>query len=76
MINGKGVCAYATRTILVDGSIFNIGLHTLEPVAIELSLPDSNGSMVVDFFHGSRWELAKIHVAANDAAYHQLVSHW
>ena len=28
MINGKGVCAYATRTILVDGSIFNIGLHT------------------------------------------------
>ena len=102
MINGNGVCAYATRTILVmqEGSMKD----TIEPIAIELRLPDfdsdSNGIMVVDRFydflsdmnkpdsdgtstiHGLnevddfQWELAKIHVAANDAAYHQLVSHW
>ena len=73
MINGKGVCAYATRTILAAGS--TLGLDTIEPVAIELRLPDPNSNMVV-FPDDFRWELAKLHVAANDAAYHQLVSHW
>ncbi|XP_022771562.1 probable linoleate 9S-lipoxygenase 4 [Durio zibethinus] len=69
MINGKGVCAYATRTILAAGD-------ALKPIAIELRLPDPNGSMVVFPHHTFEWELAKFHVAANDAAYHQLVSHW
>ncbi|XWS31188.1 hypothetical protein CRYUN_Cryun23aG0056000 [Craigia yunnanensis] len=74
MINGKAVCAYASRTILAAES--TLELDTIEPVAIELRLPDPNSNMVVfpnDYF---RWELAKFHVAANDAAYHQLVSHW
>ena len=74
MINGTGVCAYATRTILVVDPFSNLG--TIEPIAIELSLPDSNSSMVFDLYDGKQWELAKMHVAANDAAYHQLVSHW
>ena len=72
MINGTGVCAYATRTILVVDPFSNLG--TIEPIAIELSLPES--SMIVDVGDRFRWKLAKIHVAANDAAYHQLVSHW
>lgn len=75
MINGKGVCACATRTILVPHSNM---LHTITPVAIELSLPGpkSNDTKFVFPNEYPRWELAKLHVAANDAAYHQLVSHW
>ncbi|KAK8501769.1 hypothetical protein V6N12_072906 [Hibiscus sabdariffa] len=72
MINGKGICAYASRTILKSGSM-------LEPIAIELSLPDkSDGSRDIRVFspEDDLWELAKIHVACNDAAYHQLISHW
>ncbi|XVF81299.1 hypothetical protein PTKIN_Ptkin15bG0144200 [Pterospermum kingtungense] len=79
MINGKGVCAYASRTILLARSM----LDTIEPVAIELSLPESSSSQVLfpddddDYnYNYLRWSLAKIHVAANDAAYHQLISHW
>ncbi|XVE78190.1 hypothetical protein DITRI_Ditri13aG0124000 [Diplodiscus trichospermus] len=72
MINGKGVCAYATRTIVTSYWT----LDTIEPYAVELSLPDPESSMVVFRDEGFRWELAKIHVAANDAAYHLLVSHW
>ncbi|XP_021273650.1 linoleate 9S-lipoxygenase 1-like [Herrania umbratica] len=68
MINAKGVCAYATRTILL--SRWN---DKLTPIAIELRLPDSN--MVLGR-NDDRWDLAKAHVAANDAAHHQLVSHW
>ena len=75
MINGTGVCAYATRTILSVMDPFS-NLDKISPIAIELSLPDSNSSMIVDIFDGFRWKFAKIHVAANDAAYHQLVSHW
>ncbi|XVF32059.1 hypothetical protein REPUB_Repub17cG0049300 [Reevesia pubescens] len=75
MINGKGVCAYATRTILLVDSMLGTKLN---PVAIELGLPDpnSNKNMVVFPDDSMYWELAKFHVAANDAAYHQLVSHW
>ncbi|MBA0645302.1 hypothetical protein Goklo_013421 [Gossypium klotzschianum] len=78
MINGKGVCAYATRTILIaDESSY----ETIIPVAIELSLPeDSDGGRSKFLVEGNcspvLWELAKFHVASNDAAYHQLVSHW
>ncbi|XVE81843.1 hypothetical protein DITRI_Ditri15bG0098600 [Diplodiscus trichospermus] len=53
MINGKGVSAYATRTLLrvySDGGI--------DPYDIELSLPDSESSMVVRWNEGFRWELA------------------
>ncbi|XP_052491321.1 linoleate 9S-lipoxygenase 5 isoform X2 [Gossypium raimondii] len=78
MINGKGVCAYATRTILIaDESSY----ETIIPVAIELSLPeDSDGGRSKFLVEANcspvLWELAKFHVASNDAAYHQLVSHW
>ncbi|EOX93740.1 Lipoxygenase, putative isoform 2, partial [Theobroma cacao] len=67
----KGVCAYATRTILKTSGRGDI----LEPIAIQLRLPDSEMDMVLD--PGAlEWDLAKAHVAANDAAHHQLVSHW
>ncbi|KAK6259685.1 hypothetical protein SCA6_014159 [Theobroma cacao] len=71
MINAKGVCAYATRTILKSSGSDD----RLEPIAIELCLPDSDMDMVLRP-DDERWELAKAHVAANDAAHHQLVSHW
>lgn len=78
-INARGVCAYASRTLL-----FLREDATLKPVAIELSLP---GSSTETEFHrvltpasggieAAMWQLAKTHVAANDCAYHQLVSHW
>jgi len=73
--------AYATRTILFlqdDG--------TLKPLAIELSLPHSNGvqygaeSKVFLPAHegveSTIWMLAKAHVIVNDSCYHQLMSHW
>ncbi|XP_021685924.2 linoleate 9S-lipoxygenase 6 [Hevea brasiliensis] len=78
-INTKDVCAYASRTLL-----FLQNDATLKPVAIELSLPGSledNGTSWV--FHpaiegteAAIWQFAKAHVAANDSAYHQLISHW
>ncbi|KEH18418.1 seed linoleate 9S-lipoxygenase [Medicago truncatula] len=77
-INAK---AYATRTILFlkdDG--------TLKPIAIELSLPHSNGvqygseSKVFlpadEGVESTIWLLAKAHVIVNDSCYHQLISHW
>ncbi|XP_022771563.1 linoleate 9S-lipoxygenase 6-like [Durio zibethinus] len=70
MINGKSVCAYATRTVLAAGST----MDTLQPIAIELRLPDPK-SNIVFFPDHYLWELAKFHVAANDAAYHQLHTH-
>ncbi|XVE78188.1 hypothetical protein DITRI_Ditri13aG0123800 [Diplodiscus trichospermus] len=88
-INAKGVCAYATRTFLATGSAFNTlkpivielslpGTHSgMDVSPHDGCLPDSKiSSMVVFPEDGLRWEFAKIHVAANDAAYHQLVSHW
>ncbi|KDP45238.1 hypothetical protein JCGZ_15103 [Jatropha curcas] len=78
-INTKGVCAYASRTLL-----FLRNDATLKPVAIELSLPGSlEGEEISQVFlpasqgtEAALWQLAKAHVAANDSAYHQLVSHW
>lgn len=78
-INIKGICAYASRTLLFsskDGS--------LKPVAIELSLPGSSSSeedpwVFVPASQGieaALWQLAKTHVTANDSAHHQLISHW
>ncbi|XP_061376036.1 linoleate 9S-lipoxygenase 6-like [Gastrolobium bilobum] len=78
-INTNGVCAYASRTLLFlrsDGM--------LKPLVIELSLPGSS------FIHeiqriflpakqgiqAAFWQLAKAHVLANDAVYHQLITHW
>lgn len=73
--------AYATRTLL-----FTRKDGTMIPVAIELSLPPSEGNnqpamnrVVTPPSSGKKdwiWELAKTHVMANDAGYHQLVSHW
>ncbi|MFQ6625597.1 hypothetical protein Gotur_004794 [Gossypium turneri] len=71
MINGKGICAYATRTILI--ALGTPG--TLQPVAIELSLPGDSPRLVIPYDY-LLWEFAKFHVASNDTAYHQLVSHW
>lgn len=80
-INESPTCkAYATRTIL-----FLTKEGTLRPVAIELSLPaqetggESSNRVVTPPPTGTKdwvWELAKAHVLANDAGYHQLVSHW
>ncbi|XP_058743495.1 seed linoleate 9S-lipoxygenase-like [Vicia villosa] len=73
--------AYATRTILFlkdDG--------TLKPLAIELSLPHSNGIQygaeskvflpAQEGVESTIWLLAKAHVVVNDSSYHQLMSHW
>uniref|UniRef100_A0A0D6QVF8 Lipoxygenase n=1 Tax=Araucaria cunninghamii TaxID=56994 RepID=A0A0D6QVF8_ARACU len=70
---------YATRTILFlkeDG--------TLKPVAIELSLPPSEGRPSVrkvltpseEGPQGALWQLAKAYVAVNDSGIHELISHW
>lgn len=72
---------YATRTLLLlkdDG--------TLKPMAIELSLPHSEGDQfgaiskvftpANEGVEASLWWLAKTYVAVNDSAHHQLISHW
>lgn len=79
-INESPVCkAYATRTVL-----FLTKEGTLRPAAIEVSLLKEKESGTVKRVFtpppmGMKdwmWELAKAHVQANDAGYHQLVSHW
>ncbi|KAF8117909.1 hypothetical protein N665_0008s0247 [Sinapis alba] len=70
---------YASRTIffLSDDS-------TLRPVAIELTRPpDVNRPQWKQVFTPGYdatscwlWKLAKTHVVAHDAGYHQLISHW
>nr|KJB22662.1 hypothetical protein B456_004G059500 [Gossypium raimondii] len=72
MINGKGVCAYATRTILIASTSSSA---TLQPIGIELSLTGDSTRLLVPQ-DTPLWEFAKFHVASNDTAYHQLVSHW
>lgn len=78
-INTKGVCAYASRTLL-----FLRNDSTLKPLAIELSLPISSAGkedqrVFLPSTQGTEaaiWQLAKAHVASNDSCHHQLISHW
>ncbi|XP_059594252.1 linoleate 9S-lipoxygenase 6 [Vitis vinifera] len=78
-INTKGICVYASRTLL-----FLRDDHTLKLLAIELSLPGSSADMEINRVflpttqgtEAALWLLAKAHVAVNDSAYHQLISHW
>ncbi|KAG6628906.1 linoleate 9S-lipoxygenase 5-like isoform X1 [Carya illinoinensis] len=78
-INTKGVCVYASRTLL-----FLRSDDTLKPIAIELSLTGSNDGNEINrvFVPSSQgteaalWQLAKAHVATNDSVYHHLISHW
>nr|KYP53538.1 hypothetical protein KK1_024430 [Cajanus cajan] len=78
-INANGVCAYASRTLLFlrsDGM--------LKPLTIELSLPGPSPHLEINRVflpakqgtQAALWQLAKAHVLANDAVYHQLISHW
>ncbi|KAM7521900.1 hypothetical protein LguiA_011802 [Lonicera macranthoides] len=80
-INAKGVCAYASRTLL-----FLRNDATLKPVAIELSLPTTSSTdeeeinrVFLPATQGTEaalWLSAKAHVAVNDSGYHQLITHW
>ncbi|KAG4193052.1 hypothetical protein ERO13_A07G196300v2 [Gossypium hirsutum] len=77
----EGVRPCASRTLL-----FLRNDATLKPLAIELSYPGSSNNvdgmktMVLlpekEDIPQALWQLAKAHVAANDSAYHQLISHW
>ncbi|KAH9301871.1 hypothetical protein KI387_013454, partial [Taxus chinensis] len=70
---------YASRTVLFlkeDG--------TLKPVAIELSLPPSQGggggakvfTPAEEGAQGALWQLAKAYVSVNDSGIHELITHW
>lgn len=56
----------------------------LKPLIIELSLPGSSLDREIQRIflpakqgtQAALWQLAKAHVLANDAVYHQLISHW
>lgn len=75
----KGTTLYGSRTIffLTPGG-------TLRPIAIELTRPPMDGKpqwkqVFLPAWHSTEcwlWKLAKAHVLAHDAGYHQLVSHW
>ncbi|XWS57524.1 hypothetical protein CRYUN_Cryun09bG0181700 [Craigia yunnanensis] len=56
------------------------GDNTLKPVAIELSLPHSDGNKVYTpaehGVEGSIWQFAKAFVVVNDCGHHQMISHW
>ncbi|XWS36628.1 hypothetical protein CRYUN_Cryun20dG0101300 [Craigia yunnanensis] len=75
----EGACPCASRTLL-----FLRSDATLKPLAIELTYPDSSGEgmrskVILPAKEGTDralWQLARAHVAANDSAYHQLISHW
>ena len=80
-INKEKGKMYASRTIFF---LRNDG--TLNPVAIELSLPQSSDGQVAasrrvftpptTSTSDPSWELAKVHMVVNDSGYHELVSHW
>ncbi|KAL2608574.1 hypothetical protein R1flu_027147 [Riccia fluitans] len=79
-INKTSVKQYAPRTYF-----FRTGKGTMKPVAIELSLPPTQGKPTSNrvFTPPMRkddknhlWDLAKIHAATIDTGYHELVSHW
>ncbi|OMP07928.1 Lipoxygenase [Corchorus olitorius] len=79
-MNSEGVCPCASRTLL-----FLRNDATLKPLAIELtySVPSDDNELrsrvllpAKEGTDRALWQLAKAHVAANDSAYHQLVTHW
>ncbi|PNY14399.1 lipoxygenase [Trifolium pratense] len=80
-INSTSTKIYASRTIL-----FLQKNGTLKPLAIELSLPHSEGDQygaiskvylpAENGVENSIWQLAKAYVAVVDSGYHQLISHW
>jgi linoleate 9S-lipoxygenase len=80
-INSTPTKIYASRTIL-----FLQKNGTLKPLAIELSLPHSEGDQygaiskvylpAANGVENSIWQLAKAYVAVVDSGYHQLISHW
>ena len=75
----KSTTLYGSRTIF-----FLTPAGTLRPIAIELTRPPMNGKpqwkqVFLPSWHSTEcwlWKLAKAHVLAHDAGYHQLVSHW
>ncbi|CAA6661597.1 unnamed protein product [Spirodela intermedia] len=75
----EGTTLYGSRTVF-----FLTGDGTLSPIAIELTRPASPTAPQWKevFTHTSDatgawlWRLAKAHVCAHDAGYHQLVIHW
>ncbi|XP_058761884.1 linoleate 13S-lipoxygenase 2-1, chloroplastic-like isoform X1 [Vicia villosa] len=75
----EGTTLYGSRTLFfltTDGA--------LRPLAIELARPPMNGKpqwrqVFTPSWHSTEvwlWRLAKTHVLAHDAGFHQLVSHW
>ncbi|XP_058729965.1 linoleate 13S-lipoxygenase 2-1, chloroplastic-like isoform X2 [Vicia villosa] len=75
----EGTTLYGSRTLFFltpDGA--------LRPLAIELARPLMNGKpqwrqVFTPSWHSTEvwlWRLAKTHVLAHDAGFHQLVSHW
>lgn len=80
-INSTSTKTYASRTIL-----FLQDNGTLKPLAIELSLPHSDGDQygaisevhlpVEEGVKKFIWQLAKAYVGVVDSGYHQLISHW
>ncbi|XVF04631.1 hypothetical protein REPUB_Repub05bG0101000 [Reevesia pubescens] len=75
----KGTTLYGSRTIFFLNSN-----DTLRPLAIELTRPQMDGKPQWKQVYEPSWDstacwlwrLAKAHVLAHDAGYHQLVSHW
>ncbi|XP_061348489.1 probable linoleate 9S-lipoxygenase 5 [Gastrolobium bilobum] len=80
-VNSTSTKTYASRTILF---LKNDG--TLKPLAIELSLPHSEGDKygVISKVYtpsdkdveNSIWQLAKAYVTVIDSGYHELITHW